>query len=92
MIVSFIHKGLEKLYRKGNTSGVQAKHVKKVKRILYALDNAKKTEDMGVPGFKLHPLRGSRKGTWAVSVSGNWRVTFRFNGPNAELLNYEDYH
>ena len=92
MIVSFIHKGLEKFYLNGSTAGLQVKHTKKVKRVLHGLDKAEKPEDMDFPGFKLHPLRGNRKGIWAVSVSGNWRITFSFNGRNAQNVNYEDYH
>ena len=92
MIISFIHKGLERFYKSGKTSGVQAKHTKWLRLILTNLDQAETPEDMDLPGLRLHELKGSRKGIWSVSVSGNWRVTFRFTGKDAEIVNYEDYH
>lgn len=92
MIISFIHKGLERFYKSGKTSGVQAKHTKRLRLILTNLDQAETPEDMDLPGLRLHELKGSRKGIWSVSVSGNWRVTFRFTGKDAEIVNYEDYH
>ncbi|WP_066018458.1 type II toxin-antitoxin system RelE/ParE family toxin [Endozoicomonas atrinae] len=92
MIISFLHKGLERFYRTGKTSGIQAQHAKKLKRILLLLNRAKQIGDLDVPGFRLHPMKGERKGIWSVTVSGNWRVTFRFNGNDAEIINYEDYH
>ena len=92
MIISFIHKGLERLYSSGKTSGIQAKHAKRLRLILSNLDQAESPNDMDLPGLRLHELKGSRKGIWSVSVSGNWRVTFRFNGKDAEIVNYEDYH
>ncbi|GAB2606006.1 type II toxin-antitoxin system RelE/ParE family toxin [Nitrincola alkalisediminis] len=92
MIISFIHKGLEKFYKSGKTSGVQAKHAKRLRLILTNLDQAETPEDMDLPGLRLHELKGSRKGIWSVSVSGNWRITFRFTGKDAEIVNYEDYH
>lgn len=92
MIVSFIHKGLEKFYSTGKTSGIQKKHEKKLRLILSNLDQAISPDDMDLPGLYLHQLKGNRKGLWSVRVSGNWRVTFRFHGQNAEIVNYEDYH
>ena len=92
MIKSFIHKGLELFYRTGNQTGIQAKHAKRLKLILSNLDQAESSEDMDLPGLRLHELKGNRKGIWAVKVSGNWRVTFRFIDHNAEIVNYEDYH
>lgn len=92
MIVSFVHKGLERFYRNGKTSGIQAKHVQRLRLILTNLDQAESADDMDLPGLRLHPLKGSRKGTWAVTVSGNWRVTFKFTGRDVEIVNYEDYH
>ena len=92
MIISFIHKGLERFYKSGKTSGVQAKHTKRLRLILTNLDQAETPEDMDLPGLRLHELKGSRKDIWSVSVSGNWRVTFRFTGKDAEIVNYEDYH
>ncbi|POP52342.1 type II toxin-antitoxin system RelE/ParE family toxin [Zhongshania marina] len=92
MIISFIHKGLERFYRSGKASGIQAKHAKRLKLILTNLDQAESPDDMDLPGLGLHELKGNRKGIWSVSVSGNWRVTFRFTGKDAEIVNYEDYH
>ncbi|RAU16461.1 peptidase [Nitrincola tibetensis] len=92
MIISFIHKGLERFYKSGKTSGIQAKDATRLRLILTNLDQAESPEDMDLPGLRLHELKGSRKGIWSVSVSGNWRVTFRFTGKDAEIVNYEDYH
>jgi len=92
MITSFIHKGLERFYKTGKSSGVQAKHVKRLRLILTNLDQAESPNDMGLPGLRLHELKGSRKYIWPVSVSGNWRVTFRFIGRDVGIVNYEDYH
>ena len=92
MITSFIHKGLERFYNTGNTSGVQAIHVKRLRLILTNLDQAEDPNDMDLPGLRLHQLKGGRKGIWSVTVSGNWRVIFRFEGSDAEKVNYEDYH
>ena len=92
MIISFVHKGLERFYRSGKTSGIQAKHAKRLRLILTNLDQAESPDDMDLPGLSLHELKGNRKGIWSVSVSGNWRVTFRFTSKDAEIVNYEDYH
>ena len=92
MIVSFIHKGLQRFYKTGKSSGIQAKHANRLRLILTNLDQAESPKDMDLPGLRLHELKGGRKNIWAVSVSGNWRVTFRFIGKDAEIVNYEDYH
>ena len=92
MIISFKHKGLERFYRSGNTSGIQAQHKNKLKLILSVLDTAESADEMDLPSLRLHELKGERKGIWSVTVNGNWRVTFRFNGRDAEIVNYEDYH
>lgn len=92
MIVSFKHKGLKRFYETGNTAGVQPAHRNRLRLQLAALDTAVRIEDMNVPGFNLHPLKGQRKGIWSISVSGNWRVTFRFENGNAHIVDYEDYH
>jgi proteic killer suppression protein len=92
MIISFRHKGLETLYRKGSARGVQAAHARKLSRILAALDAATSPSDLNHPGYKLHPLKGDMQGHWSVWVNGNWRVTFRFFGADVELLDYKDYH
>jgi proteic killer suppression protein len=92
VIVSFRHKGLERLYRDGSKRGVQAAHVPKLLRILSALDVAQTSEDLTIPSFKTHPLRGDLAGHWSIWVNGNWRVTFRFVDNDVELVDYQDYH
>ena len=92
MIVSFIHKGLERFYKTGKVSGIQSNHVKKLRLILSNMDQAETIDDMDLPGLRLHELKGGRKGVWSVTVSGNWRITFRFTGKDIEIVNYEDYH
>ncbi|MBN8727743.1 MAG: type II toxin-antitoxin system RelE/ParE family toxin [Xanthomonadales bacterium] len=92
MIESFRHKGLRKLFETGNASGVQASHARRLRMQLTALDTARTIEDMDIPGFRLHPLKGQMRGRWAVTVNGNWRLTFEFRDGNAYVLDYEDYH
>ena len=92
MIKSFRHKGLKRLYETGKTSDVQTAHVSRLRMQLTALDTAQDINDMDVPGFKLHILKGKLKGRWSISVSGNWRITFEFRDGNAFVLDYEDYH
>ena len=92
MILSFRHKGLRRLFETGNTSGVQAAHARRLRMQLAALDTASTVDDMDIPGFRLHPLKGEMSGRWSIAVSGNWRVTFEFRDGNAHVLDYEDYH
>lgn len=92
MIRSFRHKGLERFFRTGSTSGIQARHAKRLRLILAQLDHATAIGDMDFPSSGLHPLKGDRKGTWSVIVQANWRITFRFEMGDAEVVNYEDYH
>ena len=92
MIKSFKHKGLKNYFESGTTRGIQAAHAKKLRLQLAALDTATSIDDMDIPGYQLHPLKGNRKGLWSISVSGNWRVTFEFSDGNAFILDYEDYH
>jgi proteic killer suppression protein len=91
-IVSFRHKGLERFFSTGSTAGVQARHAKRLRLILGRLNVATTPRDMNLPGLGLHELRGSRKGTWAVKVSGNWRITFSVGGKDIANVDYEDYH
>jgi proteic killer suppression protein len=91
-ILKFRHKGLERFFLRGTTAGIQAKHARRLRLILGRLNVAREARDMGLPGLDLHPLKGEQKGTWAVSVSGNWRITFAFSGPDVVNVNYEDYH
>jgi toxin HigB-1 len=92
MIQSFRHKGLAKFFATGTRAAIQPAHADRLRLILAALNAAVKPGDMGLPGLKLHPLKGTRSGTWSVNVSGNWRVTFRFSGKDAVDVDYEDYH
>jgi proteic killer suppression protein len=92
VIRSFRHRGLRRLYEDDDRRGVPPAHVEKIRRILARLDEAQRPRDMALPGYRLHPLGGTRKGEWAVWVSENWRIVFRFEGPDAHSVNYEDYH
>ena len=92
MIKNFKHKGLKKFFLTGSKSGIQAAHAVKLRLILGRLHASTHPRDLNLPGLHLHELKGSRKGTWSVRVSGNWRITFRFDGPDATIVNYEDYH
>ena len=92
MIKSFKHKGLEKFYETGSSRGIQPNHVTKLRMQLAALDTAQSIEDIDIPGYRLHSLKGSRKGTWSITVNANWRLTFEFTDGNVFILNYEDYH
>src|SRR5690554_7297887 len=84
MIKNFIHKGLQRFYSSGNTSGIQTKHEKKLRLILTNLEQAATPDDMDLPGLFMHQLKGDRKDIWSVRVSGNWRVTYRFVGDDVE--------
>ena len=92
MISSFKHKGLENFYKKGSTKGIQGDHVNKLRMQLAALDSAQKIEDLDIPGYRLHSLKGNQKGLWSITVSSNWRLTFEYFEGNVYILNYEDYH
>jgi proteic killer suppression protein len=92
MIRSFRHKGLKRCFETGDQRSIPAQHAARIRRQLDYLNSAKQVEDMNLPGWNLHPLKGSRKGTWAITVSGNWRTTFRFAGGDAYDVDLEDYH
>ena len=92
MIKSFRHKGLRKYFETGSMAGIQPAHANRLKMQLAALDTAQTIEDMDIPGFRLHPLKGSGHRRWSIWVNGNWRVTFEFENGNALILDYEDYH
>jgi len=92
VIRSFKHRGLEKFFLAGNRSGIQPQHAERLRLILGRLSASTAPKDMNLPGLDLHRLKGDRKGTWAVKVSGNWRVTFSFIGKDANAVDYEDYH
>ncbi len=92
MIRTFRHKGLERFFLKGTKAGIQAQHAEKLRLILGRLNVSVSPDDMNLPGLVLHPLTGNRKGQWAVRVSGNWRITFKFLEGHAADVDYEDYH
>lgn len=92
MIKSFRHKGLKRFYATGSTAGIQADHVSRLRMQLTALDTATSIDDMDIPGFRLHALKGKGEGRWSIRVNANWRITFEFREGNAYILDYEDYH
>ena len=92
MIKSFKHKGLEKFYESGKISGIQPAHKQKLRIRLTALDTATEINDIDLPGFRLHQLKGKMNKLWAIDVSKNWRITFEFIDGDVYIVNYEDYH
>lgn len=92
MIKSFRHKGLAKLFHDGAKKGIQPEQAEKLEGILDRLNAAAVVGDMDYPGSGLHPLKGDLKGLWAVKVSGNWRLVFRFENGDAYVVDYADYH
>ena len=92
MIRSFRHKGLRRYFEKGSRAGIQAKHEPRLRLMLSRLDDASVPSDMDAPGWRLHGLKGKLKGHWAVWVDGNTRLTFLFEGKDAILVDYQDYH
>jgi proteic killer suppression protein len=92
MIKTFKHKGLRKFFETGNASGIQPGHTRKTRIRLTALDTGTCIEDIDLPGFRLHPLKGDRQGFWAIDVTKNWRIVFKFQDGNAFIVDYEDYH
>ncbi len=92
MIKSFKHKGIKKLYESGSKRGINAQHAPWLRMQLAALDSAATIEDLNLPGYRLHQLRGDRQGICSIPVSGNWRLTFEFHEGDVYVLNYEDYH
>jgi toxin HigB-1 len=92
MVLTFKHRGLERFFKKGDHRGIIAKTEVRTERILDRLDTIVRPEDMNIPGFKFHPPTGRRRGTYAVTVTGNWRITFRFDGKDAIDVDLEDYH
>ena len=92
MIRTFKHKGLERFFSKSDHRGIPAQSAARIERILDRLDACLLASDMDLPGYRFHPLKGARAGEYAVSVSGNWRLTFRFDGEDAVDVNLEDCH
>lgn len=92
MIKRFRHKGLQRLFTHGDKSGVNPQFAAKLRAILTLLNQSTSPDGMNISGLRLHPLKGDRKGEWAVWVSGNWRVTFEFDGEDATQVDLVDYH
>jgi proteic killer suppression protein len=92
VIVSFAHKGLRRFYETGSKAGIHASFADKLRLQLSRLDAASTPGQMDVPGWELHEMKGSFAGHWAVKVNANWRLTFRFEGENAEVVDLQDYH
>ena len=92
MIRSFRHKGLRKYFESGSVAGIQPHHAIRIRMLLAALDTSHAIDDMKIPGFRLHPLKGSEQGRWSIWVNGSWRLTFEFQNGDVDILDYEDYH
>lgn len=92
MIKSFLHKGLKAFFDTGSKASIQPHHAARLGRQLARLDVAKTAADMNLPGWRLHPLTGQLAGHYSITVNGNWRLTFRFDGEDAVLVDYQDYH
>jgi proteic killer suppression protein len=92
VIKSFAHKGLEAFFKTGGKAGIQPSHAARLRRQLAQLDKSSTPTDMNIPGWKLHPLKGALAGHWSVWVSGNWRMTFKFDGADMSVVDYQDDH
>ncbi len=92
MIKSFSHKGLKKFFKTGDLAGIQTKHKDRLRMQLAAIDSATCINDIDLPGYSLHKLKGFREEYWSIKVNANWRLTFIFTNGDAYILNYEDYH
>ncbi len=92
MIFNFKHKGLEAFFLKGSTAKINRNHANKLRLVLAKLNTSMSINDMNFPGSNLHPLKGEKKGYWAINISGNWRIIFRFDNENAYDVDYVDYH
>ena len=91
-LLAFLLDILRKFYDSGNQAGIKPQHANRLRMQLAALDSAQTIEDMDIPGFRLHPLRGQGRGRWLIWVTGNWRLTFEFRDGHVHVLDYEDYH
>lgn len=92
MIKTFRHDGLQRFFEKGSKAGINPQYAEKLSLQLTALNVAARPMDMNVPGWSLHELKPGQSGVWAITVNGNWRVTFMFEGTDAVLVDYLDYH
>jgi proteic killer suppression protein len=92
VIRSFKHRGLKRLYKRGDRSGIRTDLLETVERILSVLDSAATTQALDLPRYRLRPLKGDLKGFWSVTVRANWRIVFRFEGEDAFDVELTDYH
>ena len=92
MIRSFRHRGLRRLYERGDARGIVADQLDRIALALADLDAAGRPRDLDVPGYRLHPLRGDRRGLWSISITGNWRITFRLEAGDVYDVDLVDYH
>jgi proteic killer suppression protein len=92
VIKSFTHKGLERFFLTGSRAGIIVMHAQRLRQVLAMLDQAGAIDDMDAPGLRLHQMKGDKKGLWSVTVQANWRVAFRFEGGDAHVVDYLDYH
>ncbi|WP_093556924.1 type II toxin-antitoxin system RelE/ParE family toxin [Pseudoduganella namucuonensis] len=92
MIKSFRHKGLQAFFETGSTKGILPAHAKRLARMLLFIARARAPDELDIPGWRLHPLHGRLQGWWSLTVTGNWRLIFRFSGTDVEMLDYLDYH
>ena len=92
MIKSWDHKGLLNFYETGSLAGIQPSHKVKLRRRLEMINRVRDVHELNLQSYGLHQLKGDRKGTWSIVVTGNWRSTFKFEKGDAYILNYEDYH
>ena len=92
MVKTFRHKGLKRLFERDNPSGVRADQFRRIKDVLAHLDLAVRPNDLDLPGYRLHPLQGELKSYWSVTISGNWRIIFRFEDGDAFDVDLVDYH
>jgi toxin HigB-1 len=92
MIKGFKHRGLRRLYERDDRSGIRPDFADTIQEILTVLDDAATPQDLDLPGYRLHPLKGGLKGFWSVTVRANWRIIFRFEGADAFDVELIDYH
>lgn len=92
MIKSWLHKGLKNFFETGSRAGIQAAHARRLEERLQVINRAKSVQEINFPAYRLHQLKGDRSDIWSITVTGNWRITFRFEDGDAYILNYEDYH
>ena len=92
MIRSFRHRGLKRLYQRGDRSRVRADQAERLAVALADLDDARRPSDLDLPGYRLHPLKGDLREFWSIAISGNWRIIFRFDDGDAYDVHLVDYH